>query len=59
VVAVLDQIDQQIENLRFDRNRGTGAAQFPPVRVEFAVVELPPHRALCLRRDWDFAPNGK
>ena len=46
--AVPEQVDQQVEHLRFDRNRGVGAAQFPPPHVEDTVVEHPAHPALFL-----------
>ena len=39
-VAVLHQMDKKIENLRLDSHERTSPAQFPPIRVEYAVLEI-------------------
>jgi hypothetical protein len=38
-MAVLDQIDQQIEDLRVEADKRRSAPQFTPVQVENVVVE--------------------
>ena len=38
-VAVPDQMNKKIENLRLDSNQGASPAQFAAVRVEYAILE--------------------
>jgi hypothetical protein len=38
-VAVPHQVNKEIENLGLDRHRRASPVQFPPIRVEYAVLE--------------------
>src|SRR5262245_22397182 len=38
-VAILDEIDQEIENLRLDRDDRAARAQLPALRVEHKILE--------------------
>ncbi len=38
-IAVFDQVDQNIEYLRLDRNKLVAPPQFTPVRVEHTILE--------------------
>jgi len=41
--AVLDQIGDEVENLRFERDRHTIARQLAPLCIELVVAEAKPH----------------
>lgn len=43
-LALTDEIRQEIENLRLERNRVTAATQLTPVDIEHAVAERKDHR---------------
>jgi hypothetical protein len=38
--AVSHQMNQKIENLGFDRRKRTFPAQFPPISIEHALLEM-------------------
>ncbi len=38
-IAVLDQVNQKIENLRLDRDDGAMGVQLPPLAVEREIFE--------------------
>ena len=39
-IAVSHQMNKKIENLGLDGDKRTSPAQFPPIRVEYAVPEI-------------------
>src|SRR5258708_7010671 len=42
-IAVLQQIEQQVEDLRLDRYRLAGPAEFPPRRVQHVIANTNAH----------------
>src|SRR4029079_1304225 len=50
MLAIVDQIDQQVEHLRLDRDQFAARAQFAAVGVQGKIVEeiqqLTPHKAV-------------
>jgi hypothetical protein len=46
VLAVLHQVEQQVENLRPDCDRLQPTGELPPIGVEKEVLELVSHAAL-------------